>query len=538
MLHRHLRRLPAVVAVALVAAVALPAVASARPFRGHVPWSVLLCKYSDQTLVAPASYFNAWLLAPGGDGVADYYRAVSGNQVDFQGSVVKGWYTMNRTLQGARDLGANRGQRIQDCVDAARAGGYTVPAGNRVVAIINGQVDSGSAGGRVLLDPVIWGNVAFAAHEMGHGMDLDHSYSDDPAVSYGGAPAEYDDEWDLMSAMHVFTRAGTGQFTAVPAGLNAEYRDRMGWLRRDQILTFGADGVRSRTVTLTNLYATGTAGIRVVRVPIDPSDPFHYYAVELRMRGGADSPIPTNIVRIYEVKRFGARSMPTTFLRRDHTGVRGPLQALADPAHDIAIAVSGLNAANGTATVAITDGVAGLCAQGYVWREASPSDHVCVTPAVRTQTRNDNAAAAGRRAGGGASGPDTCKQGFVWREAFGSGDHVCVTPATRSQARDDNAAAASRRAASTVNGPNTCKSSYVWREADQLDWVCVKASVRADVRADNGAAAGRHLPGSTTCKPGYVWREAYPTDRTCVIPARRSQARSDNAAAGSRLAVY
>jgi hypothetical protein len=39
-------------------------------------------------------------------------------------------------------------------------------------------------------------------------------------------------------------------------------------------------------------------------------------------------------------------------------------------------------------------------------------------------------------------GPDTCIQGYVWREA-GPGDVVCVTPATRSQASSDNAAAAS-----------------------------------------------------------------------------------------------
>ena len=30
------------------------------------------------------------------------------------------------------------------------------------------------------------------------------------------------------------------------------------------------------------------------------------------------------------------------------------------------------------------------CASGYVWREAIPSDHVCVTPQVRQQTAYDN----------------------------------------------------------------------------------------------------------------------------------------------------
>ncbi|WP_226874748.1 hypothetical protein [Microbispora sitophila] len=84
------------------------------------------------------------------------------------------------------------------------------------------------------------------------------------------------------------------------------------------------------------------------------------------------------------------------------------------------------------------------CKQGYVWRETTPADHVCVTPATRDQVRTDNALAASRRQGWGPYGADTCKQGYVWREATPA-DHVCVTPATRDQTRADNALAASRR---------------------------------------------------------------------------------------------
>jgi hypothetical protein len=86
------------------------------------------------------------------------------------------------------------------------------------------------------------------------------------------------------------------------------------------------------------------------------------------------------------------------------------------------------------------------CVQGFVWREAGPGDVVCVTPATRDQAASDNAAASGRVDPNGAYGPNSCKQGFVWREAYG-GDVVCVTPAVRSQASNDNGAAASRKAA-------------------------------------------------------------------------------------------
>lgn len=85
------------------------------------------------------------------------------------------------------------------------------------------------------------------------------------------------------------------------------------------------------------------------------------------------------------------------------------------------------------------------CIQGFVWRDGRPGDHVCVTPDVRSQTAAQNAAAAANREpNGGTYGPNTCKQGFVWRDAWG-GDQVCVVPAVRDQAATDNAAAASRR---------------------------------------------------------------------------------------------
>ena len=71
-------------------------------------------------------------------------------------------------------------------------------------------------------------------------------------------------------------------------------------------------------------------------------------------------------------------------------------------------------------------------------------------------------------------GPEQCKPGFVWREAF-PGDHVCVTGATRSQVVSDNSQAAARKQA----GIDWCVSGFVWREAAPSDHVCVSGTVRA-----------------------------------------------------------
>lgn len=99
-------------------------------------------------------------------------------------------------------------------------------------------------------------------------------------------------------------------------------------------------------------------------------------------------------------------------------------------------------------TIAAIPAIAGerdTCRPGYVWREAFPGDHVCVDPATRDQAQRDNKQANSRKAlGGGPFGPDTCREGYVWRQARPQ-DHVCVTPQTRAQTVSDNRQAAARR---------------------------------------------------------------------------------------------
>ena len=56
---------------------------------------------------------------------------------------------------------------------------------------------------------------------------------------------------------------------------------------------------------------------------------------------------------------------------------------------------------------------------------------------------------------------------------------MCVSGQVRQQVREDNLAASSRtNPARLLYGPNTCKEGYVWREADEKDWLCVSPQVR------------------------------------------------------------
>lgn len=317
-----------------------------------------------------------------------------------------------------------------------------------------------------------------------------------------------------MSATCVCT-PNKGSYQPAAVGFGGYQRDKLGFIPMDRILTVGADGRSSVTVKLAPLENPTRPGPLYVRIPFDPSDLFHYYMVELRTQVQWDAAIPRNTVLIHEVRKIG--TYMTSMVFRTLNGFdRDPVQSLL--ANGVSIQVT--RSSKSSATVKISTEITGRCFQCYVWREARPSDHVCVTAATRAQATYDNAHAAQRRQGFGPFGPDTCKQGFVWREAY-TGDHVCVLPSVRTQAALDGSLAAQRiNPARAVYGPNTCKQGYVWRQADTSDYVCVTVATRSQAAADNAHAAQRRRGsgpfGPNTCIQGYVWREAWPTDRICV----------------------
>jgi hypothetical protein len=164
------------------------------------------------------------------------------------------------------------------------------------------------------------------------------------------------------------------------------------------------------------------------------------------------------------------------------------------------------------------------------------SDKVCVSPAAKAQADADNADAPNRLYTS-TFGPDTCMEGYSWRNAFPD-DHVCVTSNVIVQTAQDNAAAASRVDPGGAYGPDSCIDGHgwVWRDAGPNDHVCVTGAVRSQAAEDNAAAEARkaiNFYGADACFTIYVWRDAFPGDHVCVTPAVRSQTAADNAAAPS-----
>jgi hypothetical protein len=501
-----------------------PAPASAQhPFRGSLHWVVLLCRYSDAPPPTRSiAYFDSLFARPGAGGLADYWGALSRGGVTTREVSVHGWYTVARVTETARN-NRDRNGLFNECVSAASAGGYSVPAGYSIAVVTNPGVDLWGGSGRAFFAQD--SELGAFSHEVGHGLGFSHSFSDDPLYKNAdwSQIGEYDDQWDAMSYANAFGMP-TAAFGFGAPGINGPHLDRMGWLPRDEVLTVGSDGATSATVTLRSLYDSSPGGTRLVRVPFDPSDPFHYFTVERRRAEGWDGGFAAEVVLIHEVKKVGDTYL--SFLLRERGGNRDPVQAVSNAMASIRV--------TGPGTVTITSAMAEACIAGYVWRMANSADHVCVTPTVRDLTQQDNAQQPARHNPSGPYGPESCVFGMVWRDAFPN-DHACVTIAMHEGALQDNRLASTRlNPARVVLGPNACAPGLVWREADGMDYVCVWPATRDETRAENAAAAS-HLAGGGSCAPGYVWREAFPLDRVCVIPSSRARARTDNSQAGTRL---
>jgi hypothetical protein len=461
----------------LAAFMLLAPVAHAMPARGNIPWDFIACKFSDTTILPTSmSALQTKLLGANVGSLADWVSAVSYGAASLSNVTLHGYYTIPLTLAQAQTAENNsRGSIYNDCQAAAASStgsGLTAPfktSANRGLSVITWpSVDTFGEVGESM--DAADQPVGEFAHEFGHGVGLFHSWSDD--YFYYGPPAasnmykdraggDYGNPWDEMSYGDVYSASAApyGNYSGGP-GLDAYHSDSLGWIPRSRILTLGYDGALSRTVTIAPLNHPERSGYLLVRVPIDAKDPFHYFTVEYQTNDGWMSGIPRDQVLINEVVQpsvadlrafpnypTGWQTYYSTFLQRAPSSSPGandgaPLQS--ENAFGATIATQGTR--GDTATVKVTTTLAkqpiygpNTCAEGYVWRDADQQDYVCVPPATRAEAAADNAAASGRHVAGSA----TCKTGYVWREAFPN-DQVCVTPATRSEAVTDNAAAGSR----------------------------------------------------------------------------------------------
>jgi hypothetical protein len=135
----------------------------------------------------------------------------------------------------------------------------------------------------------------------------------------------------------------------------------------------------------------------------------------------------------------------------------------------------------------------GKCAQGYVWRDAYPNDHVCVTPGTRQETTVENAEGPSHINPLSFLLPGTCMPGYVWRLA-NTTDHVCVTPDVASQTAEDN-----------VLGPTRVEGASLKKF---FGWPVAKYQAMANndmmILDANGKLSSVTAPFTTSTKPSLI----------------------------------
>jgi hypothetical protein len=184
--------------------------------------------------------------------LVDYFHDVSYNRVSVISDTVLGWVTAPfgsaALAQGPLAPASARAQRVAQCLNAVPASQLPDLSGFYGVVVINNAVQDGGAcaSGPITMTvnnksfalACVWFDrnslfTAFAAHEIGHGLNLFHSY-DDSTRACGGQPGEYCDPWDIMSALGTFQFPDTNWLVSAlhnnGPGLNAPGLLHMGWI--------------------------------------------------------------------------------------------------------------------------------------------------------------------------------------------------------------------------------------------------------------------------------------------------------------------
>jgi hypothetical protein len=324
-------------------------------------WLVLLCKASDvATEPQQPDFYQAVFSRDSADLLWQYFNALSGGSIDVSGSRVRGWFTMPVTaaVLAARNntTNPNRSQTATDCRNAAivaltNAGVGVDPAKySGIISVINTGVDVGAAGFKnVVLSSHLQSDLTFVEHEMLHIYGLGHSWTmaRDAAADHifsGTTDSEYQDCWDMMSAVTcVWTFATPNHGTQGP-GLQAAYLRRLGWITAGRVDDPGTAG-RNTTVRLAPVSEPNRPGPLFSRI----ETPNGAYVVEYRVPTGFDRAIPRAAVIIREERGANGRTYLVTRPNGNSDWVTG--EAFTDTRNFIRISVDALAPDAATVTI-------------------------------------------------------------------------------------------------------------------------------------------------------------------------------------------
>jgi hypothetical protein len=336
-----------------------------------------------------ARFFGIW--GSGYGNIVDYFHDVSYNRVSVVGQDVVGWVRAPfksadlafGNAPGRLGAPGMRPQRVKECLEAIPTDQAPDLDDYYGVVVINNAVNDGGACAVGQMDleirqkkhhlACVWFDPSslsteFAAHEIAHGLGLDHSF-DDSGRNCDGAPGEYCDPWDIMSAQrtHQFVDRNFlvgGMPTGGGPGVNAPGLIRMGWVPAANRGRYDLETGGEQTFTLHALSRPTPTGLLTVTVDLGSGPPFEgQYVVEYRQGTGWDrglvesagSPPAVRAVGgavfVHQYRLAGAPA--SMLIEGTHEGalVPGDAIVLSSSAGRFFVYVRGIDPAGGTAMV-------------------------------------------------------------------------------------------------------------------------------------------------------------------------------------------
>jgi hypothetical protein len=268
-------------------------------------WAIILCRLGDVPGEPhpPSFYRNFFTESGAGTGGAfDYWRDVTYGTIDLTGSRVFGWFTIPQTTADYEQLRpsfpAARWTLLSWGLAAAQANAVDLAPFSHRAIVFNTSTDSGAVGGTdAVLGMGTW-HPAFACHEMGHGMGLDHAWRANPDQAYG-------DPWDVMSLFTSYFPFD-GAYGQSGPGLVAPHLDRLRCLPAARVLDLPVNDFSARVVlaALNRPSAPGYLAVKLAGSRAGNACDRTYY-FELRRKVDWDAGIPRDTVLAHEVRADG-----------------------------------------------------------------------------------------------------------------------------------------------------------------------------------------------------------------------------------------
>jgi M6 family metalloprotease-like protein len=272
---------------------------------GNQRWISILCKFSDVPAEPnPLSYFQNMYssIRPGLD---HYWRELSYNKVNLQGSTAVDWFTLPRPRSYYVGSTTNLYQLADDCVAAADSVVF-FPNYQGINLVFNESLGCCAWGGWLFLNldgqfrrygitwlpPWGYQNISVVAHEMGHAFGLPHSS--------GPYNTPYDSRWDVMSDTWRSCNSPGGRdstFGCLGQHTIAFHKNMLGWITPTLIYT--VTPFSQAVITLTNVAAPAPS--RYLMVILPQGSPNRFKTIEARHRIGYDAPLPGDAVIIHDV---------------------------------------------------------------------------------------------------------------------------------------------------------------------------------------------------------------------------------------------